>query len=92
MESTVSVLELRRHLGELLKRVSEGRQRLMVSKRGKLQVVVISPEEYFARIVPRDEVLGRLQMQAQEKGLDSLGDAEIEAEIRKVRKELERHA
>jgi len=89
MPATITVLELRRRLGEVLERVSEGKERLMVSKRGKLQAVILSPEEYFASIVPQDELVTRLQQEAVEKGLDKLTDAEIEAEIKAVRAGLE---
>lgn len=89
MPATITVLELRRRLGEVLERVSVGKERLMVSKRGKLQAVILSPEEYFASIVPRDDVLAALQADALEKGLDKLSDAEIEAEIAAVRAGLE---
>lgn len=89
MESTISVLELRRRLGEVLERVSEGKERLMVSKRGRIQAVIMSSEEYFARIVPKDEALDLLQRDAKDKGLDRITDAEIQAEIQAVREDLE---
>ena len=89
MPATITVLELRRRLGEVLERVSEGKERLMVSKRGKLQAVILSPEEYFASIVPQDELVARLQQEAVEKGLDKLTDAEIEGEMKAVRAGLE---
>ena len=89
MESTITVLELRRHLGDVLDRVSCGRHRLMVSKRGKLQAVIISPEEYFARIVPGVDEVKALQNEAVERGLDGLTDKHIEDEIIAVRKRLE---
>ena len=92
MPATITVLELRRRLGEVLERVSVGKERLMVSKRGKLQAVILSPEEYFASIVPQDDILAALQAEAVEKGLDKLTEAEIEAEIAAVRAGLEKRA
>jgi prevent-host-death family protein len=89
MESSISVLELRRHLGQALDKVSCGRHRLLVSKRGRLQAVIISPEEYFSRIVPAVDEVRDLQREAVERGLDGLTDRIIEEELRAVRKRLE---
>lgn len=84
MESSISVLELRRHLGKALERVSCGRHRLLVSKRGKLQAVIVSPEEYFSRIVPAVDAVRDLQREAVERGLDGLSDKTEEEESRTV--------
>lgn len=88
MESNISVLELRRHLGKALEGVACGRHRLMVSKRGKLQAVIISPEEYLSRIAPTVDVVRELQRESRERGLDGLTDRIIEEEIRAVRHRL----
>lgn len=89
MESSISVLELRRHLGEALEQVACGRHRLMVSKRGKLKAVIISPEEYFSRIVPTRDEVRALQRESVARGLDGLSDKLVEVEIRAVRRRIE---
>jgi hypothetical protein len=61
----------------------------MVSKRGKLQAVIVSPEEYFASIAPVVDEVRVLQNESVKRGLDGLTDKHIEDEIRAVRKRLE---
>jgi len=90
MESNITVLELRRHLGDVLDKVSCGRHRLLVSKRGRLQAVILSPEEYFKHIAPTVDVVQDLQKEAVQRGLDRLSDRKIEAEIRAARRRLEK--
>jgi len=89
MESSISVLELRRHLGEALEKVSCGRHRLIVCKRGRVQAVIISPDEYFSRIVPVVDEVRALQLESAQRGLDGLSDRQIDKEIEAVRRRLE---
>ncbi|MSP14027.1 MAG: type II toxin-antitoxin system Phd/YefM family antitoxin [Chloroflexi bacterium] len=46
MEKTISATEARVHFGEMLRRVTEGQETIVVEKDGKPQVVVISLDEY----------------------------------------------
>ena len=46
MEQVISATEARVHFGELLRRVAEGHQAVIVERDGKPQVVVLAVEEY----------------------------------------------
>ncbi|MDP9368815.1 MAG: type II toxin-antitoxin system Phd/YefM family antitoxin [Chloroflexota bacterium] len=46
MTRTVSATEVRVHFGELMRRVVEGQEPVVVERGGKPQVVVVSVEEY----------------------------------------------
>ena len=46
MESVVSATEARIHFGELMRRVVEGQEAIIVERGGKPQVVVLSVAEY----------------------------------------------
>ena len=46
METTMTATETRIHFGEVLRRVSEGRERVIVHRSGNPIAVILSAEEY----------------------------------------------
>lgn len=47
MEQVVSATEARIHLGELMRRVADGQETIIVERGGKPQVVILSVEQYI---------------------------------------------
>jgi prevent-host-death family protein len=46
MEKSISATEARIHFGEMMQRVSEGQQAIIVERNGRPQIVMISIDEY----------------------------------------------
>jgi hypothetical protein len=60
--------------------------RFVVSRRGKAKVVIMSVRDYLANVVKQPELLTRIQVSAQEAGLDKVTAEELDAEIATYRK------
>lgn len=85
-ERIVTALTFRTQLGQILRRVREGKEKFVVEKRGEAQGVFINVEEYlrlFARPVPEFEAVRR---DATAKGLDGLRLRDINREIKRYRR------
>lgn len=76
----------RTQFGQILTRVSENRERFLVTKNGEAKAVILGIEDFLAAVVKTPESLAALQAQALEQGTDKLTLEEIEAEIAAVRK------
>ncbi len=83
----IPALTARTHLGQILKRVRQNKERFVVDKRGEPQAVIMSVEEYlrnFARPVP---VVEEIRREAKAKGLGQITLRAINREIKRYRRE-----
>lgn len=85
MVKQLSFVEARNNLSLLVDEVSENKTRVIIQKRGKDKVVIISAYEYLRSIIPVDPLLAELRQQATLKSAHTISDAEIDAEIKAVR-------
>jgi prevent-host-death family protein len=76
----------RTQLGQILERVSQDRERFLVTKNGEAKAVILGVEDFLQAIAKTPSSLKALQEQAQKRGTDKLTLEEIEAEIAAVRK------
>jgi prevent-host-death family protein len=97
MERTLSATEARIRFGELMRRVTEEGDRVIVERAGKPHVVVLSVAEYEGLVASqRDGHTWReLVQQARERIRADLGDRELtpppEEVIRQMREERSAH-
>ena len=91
MSHTVSATEARIHLGELMRRVVEGRGPIIVERGGKPYVVLLSVEEYEQLVRgQRPEDWMKRVAQARDQIRADLGDRELvppEEVLRQIREE-----
>jgi prevent-host-death family protein len=76
----------RTQFGQIMERVSQNRERFLVTKKGEAKVVILGVEDFLQAIVKTPKSLAALQEQAQKRGADTLTLEEIEAEIAAVRR------
>jgi prevent-host-death family protein len=86
MTKLIDALTARTRFGELMDEVDADQVRFVVSRRGKAKVVIMSVRDYLTNVVKQPELLTRIQLSAQEAGLNKITEAEIEAEIAAYRK------
>lgn len=86
MTKLIDALTARTRFGELMDEVDADQVRFVVSRRGKAKVVIMSVRDYLTNVVKQPELLARIQLSAEEAGLNKLTEAEIEAEIAAYRK------
>lgn len=91
-----SVRDLRTHPKEIWKKLSESRE-IIITNNGKPTALMIEVDEENVEEILNSlrqamamRALNQIRMQAREKGLDKMSLAEIEEEIRAVRKERKR--
>jgi len=82
----IDALTARTRFGELMDEVEADQVRFVVSRRGKAKVVILSVRDYLRNVVKQPELLTKIQLSAQEAGLDKITDQEIDAEISAYRK------
>ena len=80
----------RTQFGQILERVSQKRERFLVTKKGEAKAVILGVEDFLQAVVKTPKALAALQDQAQKSGADKLSLEEIEAEIAAVRREKTR--
>ncbi|MEI6477684.1 MAG: type II toxin-antitoxin system Phd/YefM family antitoxin [bacterium] len=90
MAKLLSLVEARNNLSSLVDDVSENNTRVVIQKRGRDKVVMISADDYLRSITPVDPLFAESRRQAALSGSNDLGGSEIEAEIRAARRELSR--
>jgi len=76
----------RTQFGQIMERVSQNRERFLVTKKGEAKAVILGVEDFLQAIVKTPKSLTTLQEQAQKRGADTLTLEEIEAEIAAVRR------
>lgn len=76
----------RTQFGQILERVSQNRERFLVTKKGEAKAVILGVEDFLQAVVKTPKSLAALHRQAQRSGADKLTLEEIEAEIAAVRR------
>lgn len=85
---TIPALEVRTHLGEIMKEVQGGRVRVLVEKSGVPMVGIISAEEFRRVVAEREarfEVVDRIRSR-----VPPVPDAEVERDVREALKRVRR--
>ncbi len=77
----------RTQFGQILERVSQKRERFLVTKKGEAKAVILGVEDFLQAVVKTPKSLALLQEQAKKRGVEKLTLEEIEAEIAAVRGE-----
>jgi prevent-host-death family protein len=85
MTKSVPAFLARTQFGQILNRVTQGRERFVVTKNGEAKAVILGIEDFLRAVVKTPKSLEALQKQAQKSGTDKLTLEEIEAEIDAVR-------
>ncbi len=75
----------RTQFGQIMDRVSQNRERFLVTKKGEAKAVILGIEDFLQAIVKTPQSLAALQKQAHKSGAEKLTLEEIEAEIAAVR-------
>jgi prevent-host-death family protein len=75
----------RTQFGQILERVSQKRERFLVTKKGEAKAVILGVEDFLEAIVKAPQSLTKLQERAKKAGSDAMTLEEIEAEIAAVR-------
>ena len=86
MTKLIDALSARTRFGEIMEKAEKENTRFLVSRRGKAKVVIMGVEDYMRNFVKKDPLLAKIQLSAEEAGLDKVTDREIEAEITASRK------
>jgi prevent-host-death family protein len=76
----------RTQFGQIMDRVSQNRERFLVTKKGEAKAVILGIEDFLQAIVKTPQSLAALQAQARKRGADKLIVEDIEAEIAAVRR------
>lgn len=85
---TIPALEVRTHLGEIMKEVQGGRVRVLVEKSGVPMVGIISAEEFRRVVAEREarfEVVDRIRSR-----VPPVPDAKVERDVREALKRVRR--
>jgi len=86
MTKQFSFVEARKNLSKLVDEVAENNTRLVIQKRGKDKVVMISADDFLRSITSVDPFFAKVRAQAIVKNKNNFSDAEIEKEIKATRK------
>ena len=89
MAKLLSLVEARNNLSALVDDVAENNTRVIIQKRGKDKVVIISADDYVRSITPVDSLFAESRRQATLNGTNNLKESEIEAEIKAARSEIQ---
>lgn len=76
----------RTQFGQILERVSQKRERFLVTKKGEAKAVILGIEDFLQAVVKTPKALAALREQAKKSGADKLTLEEIEAQIAAVRR------
>ena len=80
----------RTQFGQLLERVSQKRERFLVTKKGEAMAIILGVEDFLQAVLKTPKTLAALQEQAKKSRADKLTLEEVEAEIAAVRREKTR--
>jgi len=76
----------RTQFGQILERVSDNRERFVVTKKGEAKAIILGVEDFLQSVVKIPPELAAIQAEAKKRGVDKLTLEDIEAEIQAVRK------
>jgi prevent-host-death family protein len=82
---TIEALEARVHFGAVMEEVERTNTRILVNKRGKPKLIMLSVNDYLENIVKEDILLTQVHLQSKAAGLDQITEQEIDAEIKATR-------
>ena len=82
----IDAISARTRFGKLMEEAEKGKTRFLVSRRGKLKVVILGVEDYLKNVIKQPEILTTIQLSAKKAGLDKMSGQEIEAEISAYRR------
>jgi prevent-host-death family protein len=86
MTKRVPAFIARTQFGQILDRVTQGRERFVVTKNGEAKAVILGIEDFLQAVVKTPKSLAALQKEAKKSGTAKLTLEEIEAEIDAVRR------
>lgn len=81
----INALKARTHFGEIMEEVDREQVRIVVSRRGRPKMIMLSVRDYLRNIVKKSELLADIQLEAQTAGMETITDEEIDAEIKAYR-------
>jgi prevent-host-death family protein len=87
MHTVMSATEAKLHFGELLRRVSEGRESVLVERGGRPQVVVLSVSAYEQLVGAADENEWRGRVRAEIAGRELPAPEDVLRDVRAERDE-----
>jgi len=83
----VSALTARTQLGQIMRRAVQRRERFLVDRRGRPQVVIMGFEDFLRTIAPPARVVENMRAAARRSGASALRNSDIDREIRLARQE-----
>ena len=83
---TITALTARTQLGQIMQRARTKRERFVVSRNGTPTLVILSIDDYLENILPQPDSFTALQANARTRGLDRLSLADVNREVRAVRR------
>jgi prevent-host-death family protein len=81
MTKLIDALSARTHFGKVMEQAEKKKQRFIVSRRGKPQVVILSVEDYLKNIIKQPSILTDIQISAEKAGLENISSEDIDREI-----------
>ena len=90
MPNVVSALTARTQFGQIIRRVKEKNERFVVDRRGEPQAVIMSIKDYLDTIAPAPAWLKKSWAAAKRSGVAKLSMRDIDAEIRRYRRQKEK--
>jgi prevent-host-death family protein len=81
----ISALHARTHFGNLLRRVEDERQSVVIEKRGTPRAVLLSLRDYVRLAAPESEILRIIGAESEARGTDKLNGRQIDKVIRETR-------
>jgi len=84
----IGLNQARKDLSRLVKRAKNSNTRFLVSERGKPQAVVIGVDDFLKNVLKKERasVVAEIQLEAKEKGLETISAKEVDREIKAYRK------
>lgn len=86
MTRNIPALLARTHFGQIIDRVSQNKERFLVTKNGEAKAVILGIEDFLETVKAPPQSVAELQKQAMRGGAARLSLGEIEQEIAQVRK------
>ncbi len=87
MQNVFSALTARTQFGQILKRASEKDERIVVDRRGKPSVIIMSVRDYIRNVAPGPAAYRAIRQEANRNGSSSLSMREIDREIASHRRQ-----
>lgn len=88
----VSALRARATFGQLLRRVEDERQSVVIEKRGAPKAILIGIRDYVRLATPEPDVLRAIGEESKRKGTDKLSSRQIDQAIKAARAQRSKRA